>query len=1092
MLCACGILYPAKTDFGSASDVMINEVMSSNKMTLTHETLGSPDWIEIYNSGSKPVDLTGFGLSDNIRNLHKYIFPEGTVIPAGGYLLTYACDDDKTEPTGLPCIGFGLSKSGDKLYLSDLYYEILSEVEIPALKTDVSFARKSDDVFGYCDKPTPGAANDDSSIYDNPSLLYTTVDASTLVISEVDPTGTAGGPWVELYNNSNGTLSLSDFYLSDREANLTKYRLPDKEIPTGGYAVIYLDGNQTGEHEMEADFRLGKKDTALFLSGKEGNLIDQCSWEPELPEGLVIVHGEKKNSYTAYPTPGEANSEILLDSFDFSPMDASDPIRINEVLQKNKFSIVDKYGSRDSWVELYNSSDRDVSLKGYFLSDNENNLFKFPLPDIEMKAGEYLVIFLTGRGTFDGELHAPFSLGKDEFKLFLTSVTDWKTDTIELMTEPKQNVSVGRDSGGNLEYYAQPTPGSKNAKGFETADLIGFFNNEGIFVSEVSAINTTKYDWIELCNGSAEDIDLSGWYLSDSISDNTKWMLPENLVLPAGSYLAIDVTSKSSLQKEKVGTFSISANGENIVLSDREGTIRDVFDSGNLKPGISSGRIESDPYTQRVFFTEITKGKMNSPNYISGYATVPVFSDTDLYHKDAFLLEISTADENAVIRYTMDGTNPTQKSARVYSEPIRISGNTCVCAVTTEEGRFTSDIVTYTYVFEEPHDVPVVTLAIDPADFSVVCSATKSDKPERVAIFTYYEPDGSLGTSFPAGMRVKGQGTVGYRQKSFSFDLRGKYGRNSVTYPFFKDCDVTTFYSLVLRNGGQDASTTAAKMRDSYASRIVRGMNLDYAATRPVGAYINGQYWGLYDFNEELNPNYLVSHYGVDPETINFVKRNETVQKGSGAGYLQARKIGREDNLADDAKFAKYLEMVDSDYCMDYIIAQTFIINSDMFNQKFWATSDGTIKWRPVYFDLDFCLNEGSSVKRSLLPAYFSKEGIPSHNGSLTNLDVFVGLKKNAGWRKQFIERYVEILCTKFSSESLLKVFDEMVEERSAEMRRHIQRWHNPSSYDAWLEAVATFRRKVEQRPAAALQNLKDYFRLSQSEIDELVSKYSK
>ena len=100
-----------------------------------------------------------------------------------------------------------------------------------------------------------------------------------------------------------------------------------------------------------------------------------------------------------------------------------------------------------------------------------------------------------------------------------------------------------------------------------------------------------------------------------------------------------------------------------------------------------------------------------------------------------------------------------------------------------------------------------------------------------------------------------------------------------MTYPFWDDYEFKTFSSLVLRNGGQDWS--AARIRDSFISRLVEGMYLDNSATRPVVVYINGQYNGLYDFNEDLNSEFLVTHYGIDGDTVDFIRRNEAVIKGS-------------------------------------------------------------------------------------------------------------------------------------------------------------------------------------------------------------------
>ena len=111
------------------SALRINEVVSSNTRSLVDEALGTPDWIELYNASASPIDLTGYGLTDNPKAPHKWTFPSVT-IPAGGYLIVYA-----TKADGALCTGFGLSRGGDSLCLSDKYYTPLDYVEIPALES---------------------------------------------------------------------------------------------------------------------------------------------------------------------------------------------------------------------------------------------------------------------------------------------------------------------------------------------------------------------------------------------------------------------------------------------------------------------------------------------------------------------------------------------------------------------------------------------------------------------------------------------------------------------------------------------------------------------------------------------------------------------------------------------------------------------------------------------------------------------------------------------------------------------------------------------------------------------------------------------
>ena len=132
----------------------------------------------------------------------------------------------------------------------------------------------------------------------------------------------------------------------------------------------------------------------------------------------------------------------------------------------------------------------------------------------------------------------------------------------------------------------------------------------------------------------------------------------------------------------------------------------------------------------------------------------------------------------------------------------------------------------------------------------------------------------------------------------------------------------------------------------------------------------------------------------------------------------------------------------------------------------------------------------GGSVKRSIIGNFFSKDGTATAT-SRVYTHIAAALVKNPSWRERFIERYVELTVTSFAPERAVRILNELKEEMAPEMKRHIARWKNPGSYDKWLNNVNALQRWMEQRPEYALSNLKSYFKLSQSEIDELVARYT-
>ncbi len=80
-------------------NVVINEVMTSNKTTITDEDGDTPDWIEIYNAGNETINLQGFGLTDNIDDPFKWTLPEVEIEP-NAYLLVFASGKDRLEIGG--------------------------------------------------------------------------------------------------------------------------------------------------------------------------------------------------------------------------------------------------------------------------------------------------------------------------------------------------------------------------------------------------------------------------------------------------------------------------------------------------------------------------------------------------------------------------------------------------------------------------------------------------------------------------------------------------------------------------------------------------------------------------------------------------------------------------------------------------------------------------------------------------------------------------------------------------------------------------------------------------------------------------------
>lgn len=147
-------------DFGS---VIINEIMASNGDSYVDSLGASPDWIELKNVSDEDIDLSGLCLSDGKKTLDKFVFPEGAVLPAGGFLVICCSGEEAVRELDGGVLefhtAFKLSADGEKVVLS--YQGIILDIVRFDLQTkDVSWARKDDGTWDFSHAPTPGAEND--------------------------------------------------------------------------------------------------------------------------------------------------------------------------------------------------------------------------------------------------------------------------------------------------------------------------------------------------------------------------------------------------------------------------------------------------------------------------------------------------------------------------------------------------------------------------------------------------------------------------------------------------------------------------------------------------------------------------------------------------------------------------------------------------------------------------------------------------------------------------------------------------------------------------------------------------------------------
>lgn len=81
--------------------------------------------------------------------------------------------------------------------------------------------------------------------------------------------------WIELYNSNSQPIYLGNYYLSDNETELQKWKLPNITIPAHSYILFFASGKDyISDSEIHTNFKITSDGEAIFLSNEEGEIHD--------------------------------------------------------------------------------------------------------------------------------------------------------------------------------------------------------------------------------------------------------------------------------------------------------------------------------------------------------------------------------------------------------------------------------------------------------------------------------------------------------------------------------------------------------------------------------------------------------------------------------------------------------------------------------------------------------------------------------------------------------------------------------------------------------------------------------------------------
>lgn len=472
----------SRTDLGAfieqiataSSPIVINEIMYAPK-----SDIGGAEYIEIYNSSSHGLDISGYYFGAGV----DFEFPPETIIAAGEYIiitkqsLAFQGNDYQV----FEWESGGLSDSGEAIRLMNKEEELVDFVlygnsgswpsppngkgpslELKAAERDNSLAGNWRSSYNY--GGTPGIEN--SSPTQDGVILNEVMARNHVTIQNeygeyVD--------WLELYNPTLNYIQLNGLFISRRFDEDYLYHMisgntDELLLAPGEYKVFWLD-NTDDRGSYHVSFELAGSGGFIAVSKSDdlsAQVLDSISY-PSLVADVSygrIPDGADDWVKFDHPTPGISNTvgNRLLSG-----------VYINEILARNSHTYLNDIGEYDDWIEIYNSTNQEVDLGGLYFSDNADNPLQYKLPlgssELIMEPKSFLMLFPSAKAE-QGARHLNFQLAGDGEHASMSQIYLGETYVIDSVTYPAMSTDMSYarmwDGGRLWNAITSPTPNESN------------------------------------------------------------------------------------------------------------------------------------------------------------------------------------------------------------------------------------------------------------------------------------------------------------------------------------------------------------------------------------------------------------------------------------------------------------------------------------------------------------------------------------------------------------------------------------------------------------------------------------------------------
>lgn len=545
---------------------------------------------------------------------------------------------------------------------------------------------------------------------------------------------------------------------------------------------------------------------------------------------------------------------------------------INEFLAANGTGLTDENGDQEDWIELYNAGSAAVDLVGWALTNDVNELAKWVFPSRVLAPGAYLVVFASGKdrtpGT--GNLHTSFTINESGGYLALVSPESPRVAVSAFDPYPEQRTdySYGVQTGGGLRFFSPPKPNAANGTSILTAVT------PKVSVSVGRGFFKDPFQLVLTCADAGATIRYTTDFTEPTVTNGTTY----------------------------TGPITISA-------------------TKNLRAvAFNPAKIPSLPVTHTYVFLDQV---LTQPNTPAGFPS-------NWGPNASFPGGVVPAD------YEMD------------TDPLRVDPNNATSAV---------DPIKQQRLKDGLRELPIVSVTIPIIDMfgtnGLYYSTHVEDKsfPYKKCAVEMLLPNGSTAFSTICGISGHGNASrtpVKNPKHGFQLKFKGDFGDSSLSYKLYPDSPVENFDDIILRpdfntswrhwsdsagNGnGAFQRTRATRARDAFVKNTFRDMGGVASRHRFFHLFINGLYWGTYDFAEQPVDGFGKSYFGGEKADYAIVHEGNAK---NGADPVYNSMIGMA-SITTNALYDQLKSYLDVPEFIDYTLLHFYIGHQDWGNIKNW------------------------------------------------------------------------------------------------------------------------------------------------------------